>query len=407
MANGCRLRRWRGGGGCPLAETGFKDIEMSNSEGRSRTIGVGIVGASAERGWAGVAHIPAIKSLEAYEIRAVSTTRLESARATADRLGVGLAFDTHQALVLRPEVDLVVVAVKVPEHHRIVSDALAAGKMVYCEWPLARNLSEVETLVGLARERQLRTVVGLQGALHPPIRFLRDLVRQGVIGTPISTSIRAHPTEEMWLGRYDPPFEFMARAEHGATFLSIALGHALEPLARVLGGFESLSAVVANQRGDGVRLSDGALLPKDAPDEIVVAGVLEGGIVASLHYSAGQPAGPAMVWEIQGTEGSLRVETVSGYIHFGDLAITCRRGRESVQRLAVPPAYFAPDLQLGGGAAGVARLYAQFASDLRDGTAEAPDFAVALARHRVLEAITQAAETGRRQHVAQPANSNP
>lgn len=379
---------------------------MTNSA--NTRIGVGIVGASADRGWGGIAHVPALRALDAFQIRAVSTTRMESANATASRLGADLAFDTHRALVLRPEVDLVVVAVKVPEHKQIVSDALAAGKMVYCEWPLSRNLSEAEALQGFARERRLRTAIGLQGGLHPPIRYLRDLVRQGVIGIPLSTSIRAHLIDAMWLGRYDPPFEYMARAENGATLLSIMLGHALQPLAHVLGAFESLSAVVANQRGDGVRLSDGTSLPKDAPDEIVVAGVLEGGIVTSLHYSAGQSAGSAMVWEIQGTEGSLRVETASGYIHFGDVTITLRRGSEPVQRLQVPPAYAAPDLQLDAPAAGIARLYAQFAADLRDGTADAPDFAVALDRHRVLEAITKAAETGHRQHLSHPdlVNSN-
>lgn len=379
---------------------------MTNSA--NTRIGVGIVGASADRGWGGIAHVPALRALDAFQIRAVSTTRMESANATASRLGADLAFDTHQALVLRPEVDLVVVAVKVPDHKQIVSDALAAGKMVYCEWPLARNLSEAEALEGFARERRLRTVIGLQGGLHPPIRYLHDLVRQGLIGIPLSTSIRAHLNEDMWVGRYDPPFEYMARAENGATLQSIMLGHALQPLAHVLGAFESLSAIVANQRGDGVRLSDGTSLPKDAPDEIIVAGVLEGGIVTSLHYSAGQSAGSAMVWEIQGTEGSLHVETASGYIHFGDVTITLRRGSKPVQQLQVPPAYAAPDLQLAAPAAGVARLYAQLAADLRDGTADAPDFAVALDRHRVLEAITQAAETGHRQHLAHPdlVNSN-
>jgi predicted dehydrogenase len=372
---------------------------MTNSA--NSRIGVGIVGASADRGWGGIAHVPALRALDAFQIRAVSTTRMES----ASRLGADLAFDTHQALVVRPEVDLVVVAVKVPDHKQIVSDALAAGKMVYCEWPLARNLSEAEALVGLARERRLRTVIGLQGGLHPPIRYLHDLVRQGVIGRPLSTSIRAHLNDDMWVGRYDPPFEYMARAENGATLQSIMLGHALQPLAHVLGGFESLSAIVANQRGDGVRLSDGSSHPKDAPDEIIVAGVLKGGIVTSLHYSAGQSVG--LVWEIQGTEGSLRVETASGYIHFGDMTITLRRGSEPVRHLRVPTAYAAPDLQLEAPAAGVARLYAQLAADLRDGTADAPDFAVALDRHRVLEAITQANLTGHRQHLSLRVTGNP
>ncbi|WJH38303.1 Gfo/Idh/MocA family oxidoreductase (plasmid) [Aliirhizobium terrae] len=386
--------------GCTRQEHAY----MTNSA--NTRIGVGIIGASADRGWGGIAHVPALQALNAFQIRAVSTTRMESANSTASRLGADLAFDTHQALVLRPEVDLVVVAVKVPDHKQIVSDALAAGKMVYCEWPLARNLSEAEALEGIARERRLRTVIGLQGGLHPPIRYLRDLVRQGVIGMPLSTSVRAHLNDEMWVGRYAPPFEYMARTENGATLQSIMLGHALQPLAHVLGSFESLSAVVANQRGDGVRLSDGTSLLKDAPDEIIVAGVLEGGIVTSLHYSAGHSAG--LVWEIQGTEGSLHVETASGYIHFGDVTITLRRGSEPVQQLQVPAAYAAPDLQLAAPAAGVARLYAQLADDLRDGTAYVPDFAVALDRHLVLEAITQAAETGHRQHLPpRLVNANP
>ncbi|MFD6138316.1 Gfo/Idh/MocA family protein [Promicromonospora sp. NPDC060271] len=373
---------------------------MTNSA--DTRIGVGLVGASADRGWGGIAHVPALQALDTFQIRAVSTTRMVSANATARRLGADLAFDTHEALVVRPEVDLVVVAVKVPQHKQIVSDALAAGKMVYCEWPLGRDLSEAEALEESARARGLRTVVGLQGGLHPPILFLRDLITQGVIGKPLSTSIRAHLTDDMWVGRYDPPVEYMARAENGSTLLSIILGHSLEPLARVLGTFESVSAVVANQRGDGVRLSDGASLPKDVPDEIVVAGVLEGGIVTSLHYSAGHSAGSATVWEIQGTEGSVRVESASGYLHFTDLTITLSRGSEPVQVLQVPPAYAAPDLQLDAPAAGVARLYAQFAADLRDRTADAPDFAVALDRHRVLEAIARAAETGHRQHLPRP-----
>lgn len=358
-------------------------------------IGVGIVGASSARGWANVAHIPAIQAINAFEIRGVSTTREETARVTAARLGIELAYDNHQALVARPEIDLVVVCVKVPHHHAVVSDAIAAGKMVYCEWPLARNVVEAEELERSAREKRLKTMVGLQGRMAPPIRYLRDLIRQDVIGRPLSTSIRAHPTEDMWLGRFDPPFEFMADAANGSTMLSIAVGHALEPLAQVLGEFEALSAVMANRRGDGIRLRDGQTLHKDAPDEIAVVGTLETGIIASLHYSAGIPAGPPMVWEIQGSDGSLLIESASGgYLHTGDLAITLRRGGEQPQRLAIPAAYLSNVYGLGGVAAGVGRLYAQFATHLAAGTSDVPDFRTALSHHRTLDAILQAAATG-------------
>lgn len=363
----------------------------------AKRIGVGIVGASTQRGWARAAHIPALQALDAFEIRALSTTRMASARASAEVLGIDLAFDNHQALVTHPEIDLVVVAVKVPEHHAIVSDALDADKMVYCEWPLGRNLAEAVELATKAREKQLKTVVGLQGRLHPPIRYVRDLVLQGVIGRPLSTSIRAYPSEPMFRGQFAPPFEFMANSSHGATMLSIVLGHALEPLAQVLGEFESVSAVVANQRRDRLQLEAGSVHANDAPDEIAVVGLLESGIVASMHYSAGIPPGSAMAWEIQGTEGSLLVESkAAAYLHLGDLTITLRRPTQILQ-MPVPPAYLSNSPS--GVAAGVARMYSQLVADLADGTSQVPDFETAVSRHRVLDAISTAAASGRRQEV--------
>lgn len=279
-------------------------------------------------------------------------------------------------------------------------DALAAGKMVYCEWPLARNLAEAEALAALAREKKLKTVVGLQGRLHPPIRFLRELVRQGAIGRPLSTSIRAHPGEATWYGHFDPPFEFMAESANGANMLSIAVGHALEPLAQVLGEFDSVSAVVSNRRGNGVRLRDGSRMKNDTPDEIAAVGFLQNDIVASLHYSAGNPSAKPMSWEILGSAGSLLVESpTAGYLHIGELEITLTQGSAPARRIAVPPAYLNDHPGLGAAAAGVARLYVQLAVDLDTGSSDVPDFETALRRHRTLAAFTSSFAKGVRERL--------
>ena len=55
-------------------------------------IRVGIVGASPDRGFASVAHIPALRGLPDFEITAVYTTRQASAEATAGHFGIPLAF---------------------------------------------------------------------------------------------------------------------------------------------------------------------------------------------------------------------------------------------------------------------------------------------------------------------------
>src|SRR5215203_3830858 len=98
------------------------------SKGGKR-IRVGIIGASPDRGWAAEAHIPALKSLSNdFEITALSTTRRESAYAASNLFGVPVAFDNHQDLVNRADVDVVAITVKVPYHLELATAALNAGK---------------------------------------------------------------------------------------------------------------------------------------------------------------------------------------------------------------------------------------------------------------------------------------
>ena len=105
-------------------------------------IRVGIVGANAQRGFASIAHIPALRALPQFEIVAVCTARQESAEAAARHYGVPLAFSDPEKLARHPDVDLVTVSVKVPDHYRPVMAAIEAGKHVYCEWPLGRDTAE-------------------------------------------------------------------------------------------------------------------------------------------------------------------------------------------------------------------------------------------------------------------------
>src|SRR6267378_3723246 len=113
----------------------------------AQRIRVGVIGANPDRGWAAEAHIPALKSLsEAFEITALSTTRRESADAASKLFGVPAAFDNHQDLVNRADVDVVAITVKVPYHLELATAALDASKSVYCEWPLGNGLKEAETL---------------------------------------------------------------------------------------------------------------------------------------------------------------------------------------------------------------------------------------------------------------------
>src|SRR5438445_5242499 len=80
-------------------------------------LGVGIVGVSPQRGWAATAHIPALRALPNYEIRALSAHNPESARAAGEAFGVSAVYSDHEEMLARPDIDMVAVTVKVP-HHR-------------------------------------------------------------------------------------------------------------------------------------------------------------------------------------------------------------------------------------------------------------------------------------------------
>src|SRR5437870_12208659 len=153
------------------------------------TLGVGIIGVSPDRGWAATAHIPALRALPNYEIRALSAHSAESARTAGEAFGVGAVFSHHQQLVTRPDVDVVAVTVKAPHHRELVSAALAAGKAVYCEWPLGRDLEEARAMAALAADQRVRTVVGLQGRQAPAIQFVQELLGDGYVGEVLSTTM--------------------------------------------------------------------------------------------------------------------------------------------------------------------------------------------------------------------------
>jgi predicted dehydrogenase len=155
----------------------------------SSKIRVGIVGASASRGFASIAHIPALRALAQFEIAAVCTARPETAKAAARHYGVPLAFSDAEQLARHPDVDLVTVSVKVPDHSQPVMAAIGARKHVYCEWPLGRDSDEAARLLEAAEERGIRHVVGLQGRMSPAIDYAKDLIADGYVGRVLTATM--------------------------------------------------------------------------------------------------------------------------------------------------------------------------------------------------------------------------
>jgi predicted dehydrogenase len=119
-------------------------------------LGVGIIGASTNGSWASMSHIPALKSLEFFEITAVGTSSMESAKKSAETYNIPNYFTDAFELAMHPDVDIVTIAVKVPNHFDLIQKVLMAGKHVYCEFPLASNTEQALTLLNLVNQKNFR-----------------------------------------------------------------------------------------------------------------------------------------------------------------------------------------------------------------------------------------------------------
>jgi predicted dehydrogenase len=360
-------------------------------------LGVGIIGVSPVWGWAGTAHIPALRALPNYEIRALSARSAESVRAVGQAFGVSAVFSDHQQLVIQPDIDVVAVTVKVPHHRELVSAALAAGKVVYCEWPLGRDLDDARAMAALATEQGVRTVVGLQARQAPAIEFVQQLLRDGYVGEVLSTTMVGVSIAG---GVLVQPNAYMLDKANGANLLTVAFGHSLDTLSHVLGEFANLSALSDVRRPLIIIEGTGEQIVKTAVDQIAVIGTLTSGATASIHIREAVAGGTGFLWEINGTDGTLRITADAALPEIFPLSVAGAKGRNEPAELAIPTALTQrwPSLMSleGTPAFNVARAYAAFAADIDNGTHTVPDFADAVRRHEVIAAVERSAASGKR-----------
>ena len=207
----------------------------------SNLLRVGIIGASARGGWAAGSHVPAVQQLAGLELAAVATRDQASADAAAAAFGARKGYGRAADLIRDPDIDLVTVGVKVPDHRPLVLDALAAGKHVYCEWPLGRDTAEAEELAAAADAAGVHVAVGLQARTSPAARQAAARIAAGAIGRVLSARLysgtvafgRAVRTGDLYL----------EEEANGATLLTIHGGHPLDLATMLLGGLADVSAL--------------------------------------------------------------------------------------------------------------------------------------------------------------------
>ncbi len=351
----------------------------------SSTLGVGIIGASAERGWAKDSHIPAVQKLGGLELTAVATNEQKSADAAAQLFGAKAAYGRAEDLIRDPNVNLVTVAVKVPDHRELVLSALAAGKHVYCEWPLGRNIAEAEELAEAAQIAGVHAAIGLQTRKNPAAERARELVVSGAIGRPLSA--RLYSGTAAFAPKITAADTYLEQPENGATLVSIHGGHALDLALALLGSLDKLKALATTQFRE-IQVGDDQRQMRSIPDHLLVLAQFANGAALSVEVAGGRPpkATPFRL-EVTGENGNLALD---GGAPRGFQSSRLRLSlNEDPQPVDEGEAATMPDT-----AANVALVYAALRDDIRHGTVTTPDFAHAVGLQRLMDDLVSLSRTG-------------
>ncbi|MCO5224262.1 MAG: Gfo/Idh/MocA family oxidoreductase [Thermomicrobiales bacterium] len=264
-------------------------------------VGIGIIGA-------GVISEIYLKNLTTRwdHVRVIGIADIlpEAAQRRADQFGVSAL--TVDELLAHPEVEIVV-NLTIPAAHAAVSQqAIAAGKSVHTEKPLAINLDDGKAVIAAGKTAGVLVGDAPDTFLGAGLQTVRKMIDDGAIGRPIAFNARmiTHGMED-W--HPNPYFFYQPGAgpmldmgPYYVTALTAILGPTASISSRAIAGF-SERVVTTNSP------QQGQVIPVNTPTHIESVIELESGVIGTLTTSF-DLYDPEHSWfMIYGTEGSIRL----------------------------------------------------------------------------------------------------
>lgn len=332
----------------------------------TRPIGVGIVGL----GFGARVHLPAFQLLDGARVVALCARDGERARRLAEEAGVPRSYGDWRRLAADDEVELVSIATPPATHCEIALAAIALGKPVLCEKPLAVSVDEAVELAAAADATNVPTLVDFEFRAVPAFRRARELLVEGTIGPVRRVEVAWHlPTRlagdlsESWKDRAE---------EGGGALLSLGV-HSFDYVEWLAGPVAELSGTVSSKSDrpsdDGcyaqMRLVDGA------------------SVTISISTVAAEGGGHSV--RLIGESGSLTLENT-------DLADYMRAFTLTTDGRPVP----LPQPPVGDGRLPpFMELARELLAAIHEGRPATPSFREGLRAQRLADAIVQSSRSGR------------
>ncbi|PWE10251.1 gfo/Idh/MocA family oxidoreductase [Streptomyces sp. BSE7F] len=371
-------------------------------------VGYAFMGAAHSQGWRTVGRVFDLPLRP--EMAVICGRDADAVRAAADRHGWAEAETDWRALVERDDIDLVDICTPGDSHAEIALAALAAGKHVLCEKPLANTVAEAEAMTRAAQEARDRgqaAMVGFNYRRVPATALARRMVQEGRIGT--LRHVRVVYLQD-WLVDPQFPLTWRLRREQAGSGSLGDLGAHIVDLAQYLAGerlagVSALTETFVRERPLPTAPSSGLAAVSAAgtgqvtvDDAALFTGRFASGALASFEatrYATGRKN--ALRIELNGERGSLAFDLERlNELEYHDGTADATHGGFRRILVTEPDHPYLDAWWPPGHGLGYEHTFAHQARDLVHAIAEGrgpePSFADGLQVQRVLAAVEESAE---------------
>jgi predicted dehydrogenase/threonine dehydrogenase-like Zn-dependent dehydrogenase len=291
-------------GDAPASEPNLS-IVGSGSAKRDGQLGIGCIGVG---NYAASMLLPHLKSDQKVSLVEVANATALSSKNAADKFGFARGSTDAKAIIKAEDIDAVIIATRHATHAQLTIEALAEGKAVFVEKPLAIKTSELSTLEALmARMESPQLHVGFNRRFAPIMQALKAALPSDA---PLAMHYRVHA------GPMDAT-HWIRQPEQGGRFIGEA-GHFFDVFAYLTG---AKPVSVSAQRIDAPNAAD------DDRDNFVVSVRYADGSIATLHYLTQGAKGLPKEW-LEVTGGGITAQMQN----FAELALYKGSGAANIKK---------------------------------------------------------------------------
>jgi predicted dehydrogenase len=303
-------------------------------------LGIGVIGAGR---WANWAHLPGWARDSRCDVVAICDRDLGRARAAGDRFGAGLVTGDYRELLDRDDIDIVDVVTGDSAHFEINMAALQAGKHVLSEKPVAHDFRDVRRAAELAAREGLKTKVGFTFRYSPAVRYMKDMIDAGELGTPFIYN--AYEQNSQWI---DPATPLRGSGRAGDKRLQVAslegYGAPVIDIGHWFTGSEmtSVVGVLRNFIPHRMIAETGAMARVNIDDGDIFLGEFASGAICSVQSSFVTVGNyPGIEVRVYGSEGA----AIARLVEESGICETLKVARPDAvefKEVEVPPRYYPP-----------------------------------------------------------------